>query len=137
MGPERKNRGRRRGLSARLADIASYDDEGGEAIEAASEAAKALPAEGWLQRLIESEPSGPLEHLLAAVRTATYARDESGQEAGYGIETEASTLPGEVIEAAARASEFFCAESSDQRQFAYREFLDPRMRRCDRGRGRE
>ncbi len=29
MGPERKNRGRRRGLSARLADIASYDDAGG------------------------------------------------------------------------------------------------------------
>ncbi|NQZ46416.1 MAG: ATP-dependent DNA helicase [Erythrobacter sp.] len=109
VGPERKNRGRRRGLSARLADIASYDDEGGEAIEAASEAAKALPAEGWLQRLIEGEPSGPLEHLLAAVRTATYARDESGQEAGYGIETEASTLPGEVIEAAARASEALAA----------------------------
>ncbi len=109
IGPERKNRGRRRGLSARLADVASYDDEGGEAIEAACEAAQALPAEGWLQRLIDGEASGPIEALLAAVRTATYARDESGQEAGYGIETEASGLPGEVIEAASAASEALAA----------------------------
>ncbi len=109
IGPERKNRGRRRGLSARLADVASYDDEGGEAIEDACEAGAALPAEGWLQRLVESEPSGPIEALLSAVRTVTYARDESGQEAGYGIETEASGLPGEVIEAASAAAEALAA----------------------------
>ena len=101
MGPERKNRGRRRGLAARLADVASYDDAGGDAIEAACEAGAALPGDGWLQRLNENEPSGPLEDLLSAVRQAVYARDESGgAEAGYGIETEASGLPGEVIEAA-------------------------------------
>jgi len=106
MGPERKNRGRRRGLSARLADVASYDDEGGMAIEAASEAGKLLPSDGWLQRLAEGDAAGPIEKLLAAVRTATYARDESGgQDAGYGIETEASGLPGEVIEAAGIAAQ--------------------------------
>ena len=109
MGPERKNRGRRRGLAARLADVASYDDDGGIAIEAACEAGQALPGEGWLQRLHEGEPSGPIEALLAAVRTVTYARDESGQEAGYGIETEASGLPGEVIEAATAAGEALAA----------------------------
>ena len=101
VGPERKNRGRRRGLAARLADVASYDETGGEAIEAALEAARALPADGWLQRLQEGEPLGALERLLAAVRGCVYARDESGgQEAGYGIETEAAGLPGNVIEAA-------------------------------------
>ena len=110
LGPERKNRGRRRGLSARLADIASYDDAGGEAIEAACEASAALPGEGWLQRLAEGEPSGPIEALLSAVRSATYARDESGgQEAGYGIETEAAGLPGAVIEAAGAAAEALAA----------------------------
>lgn len=109
VGPERKNRGRRRGLSARLADVASYDDEGGEVIEAATEAAQALPGEGWLQRLVDGEPSGPIEGLLSEVRTGTYARDESGQEAGYGIETEASGLPGEVIEAATSAGEALSA----------------------------
>ena len=105
VGPERKNRGRRRGLSARLADVSSYDEEGGEAVEDVVEAAGALPSEGWLQRLSEGEPSGPIETLLAQVRSCTYARDETGQEAGYGIETEASGLPGELIEAAGEAQQ--------------------------------
>ncbi len=110
IGPERKNRGRRRGLSARLADIASYDDAGGQAIEAACEAGQALPGEGWLQRIAEGAPSGPIESLLSAVRQAVYARDESGgAEAGYGIETEASGLPGEVIEAAGTAAQALVA----------------------------
>ncbi len=104
VGPERKSKGRRRGLAARLADVASYDEAGGEAIEAALEAAHALPSDGWLQRLHDGEPYGPLEALLAAVRGCVYARDESGgQEAGYGIETEAAGLPGPVIEAAGHA----------------------------------
>ncbi|WP_086608426.1 ATP-dependent DNA helicase [Erythrobacter donghaensis] len=106
MGPEREARGRRRGLAARLADLASYDDAGAEAIAAACKAGQLLPSDGWLQRLAENSPFGPIEALLAAVRTATYARDESGgQEAGYGIETEAAGLPGEVIEAASAAAE--------------------------------
>ena len=100
VGPERNARGRRRGLAARLADVASYDDAGGEAVEAAVEAAQDLPSDGWLGRLAEGAPLGPLEALLAQVRAVTYARDESGQEAGYGIETETSQLPGELVEAA-------------------------------------
>ncbi|SMQ73588.1 ATP-dependent DNA helicase DinG [Altererythrobacter xiamenensis] len=110
IGPERNSRGRRRGLAARLADVASYDEQGGDAIEAALEAALALPSDGWLGRLNEGEPYGPLEALLAQVRTATYARDESGGiDAGYGIETEASGLPGELIEAAGAAAEALAA----------------------------
>ncbi|MFN4020553.1 MAG: ATP-dependent DNA helicase [Erythrobacter sp.] len=106
IGPEREARGRRRGLAARLADVASYDEGGAQAIAAACKAGQLLPSDGWLQRLAENAPFGPLEALLAAVRSATYARDESGgQEAGYGIETEASGLPGEVIEAASSAAE--------------------------------
>lgn len=110
IGPERKNRGRRRGLAARLADVASYDEAGGDAVEAAVKAAEALPSDGWLQRLNEGAPSGPVEALLAQVRATTYARDESGgQEAGYGIETEAASLPGELIEAAGVAEEALAA----------------------------
>ncbi|WP_318656090.1 ATP-dependent DNA helicase [Qipengyuania atrilutea] len=101
LGPERKNRGRRRGLAARLADVSSYDEAGGAAIEAAIEAARVLPSDGWLERMAEGLPDGPVEALLYQVRAATYARDESGgQEAGYGIETEAAQLPGELVEAA-------------------------------------
>jgi ATP-dependent DNA helicase DinG len=75
--------------------VSSYDEEGSQAVEDAVEAASALPSEGWLQRLNEGEPLGVIEQLLAQVRVCTYARDETGQEAGYGIETEASGLPGE------------------------------------------
>ncbi len=104
IGPERGAKGRRRGLSARLADLASYDEQGAKAIAAAREAAEALPSDGWLQRLHDEAPSGPLEALLGAVRSLTYARDESGgQEAGYGIETEAAQLEGNFVELAGQA----------------------------------
>lgn len=104
IGPERNSRGRRRGLAARLADVASYDDAGGEAVEAAIEAAQALPADGWLGRIAEGAPSGPLEELLAQVRATVFARDESGgSEAGYGIETEIADPPGPLVDAAQAA----------------------------------
>ncbi|WP_254514731.1 ATP-dependent DNA helicase [Novosphingobium sp. G106] len=104
LGPERGSKGRRRGLSARLADISSYDEQGAKAIAAAAYAAEALPGDGWLQRLGEGAPSGPLEELFAAVRALVYARDESGgQEAGYGLETEAAQLDGAFIERAQAA----------------------------------
>ena len=105
VGPERSNRGRRRGLSARLADVSSYDEEGGKAVAAAVEAAQALPSEGWLGRLAEGDPFGPIEALLARVRSLTFARDENGLEAGYGIETEIAQLPGDLVEAAMAAGQ--------------------------------
>ena len=104
IGPERGSKGRRRGLAARLADVASYDEAGGKAVAAARHAAEALPGDGWLQRVGEGAPSGPLEELLAAVRATVYARDESGgQEAGYGLETEAAQLDGAFVERAGAA----------------------------------
>jgi ATP-dependent DNA helicase DinG len=110
MGPEKGSKGRRRGLAARLADVASYDEAGGKAISAAREAAEALPSDGWLARLVEGFPSGPLEELFAAVRATVYARDESGgQEAGYGLETEAAQLEGSFIELAGKAQSALAA----------------------------
>ena len=102
-GPDGTARGRRRGLAARLADVASYDAEGGEAISAAATAALILPSDGWLQRLNDNEPYGPIETLLAAVRGLVYAR-ATGEDAGYGLETEAAELTGDVVEAAIAAS---------------------------------
>ena len=104
-GPERGSKGRRRGLAARLADVASYDEAGAKAVAAAVQAAEALPGEGWLARLAEGAPSGPVEELLGEVRTLAYARDESGgQDAGYGIETEAAQLDGAIVERAQAAA---------------------------------
>ncbi|MDT0575052.1 ATP-dependent DNA helicase [Croceicoccus sp. F390] len=103
IGPEGKAKGRRRGLAARLADLASYDEEGGAAIRLAGEAAQALPADGWLTRIVEENPLGPVEELLGAVREVTLARDVKGQDAGYGLETEAADLPAGFIAAAVMA----------------------------------
>ncbi|WP_156680032.1 ATP-dependent DNA helicase [Sphingomonas profundi] len=104
IGPEGKARGRRRGLAARLSDVASYDEEGGLALEAAQAAAAALPADSWLGRMAEDLPLGPLERLLAAVRATVYARARAA-DAGYGLETEAAELDGPLVEAATGAIE--------------------------------
>jgi ATP-dependent DNA helicase DinG len=107
IGPEQSSKGRRRGLSARLSDLASYDEEGGRAIEAARVAANAMVSDGWLQRLNEGSPHGPMEEFFAAIRGLVYARDEntsSGNDAGYSLETELAELPGDFIEAAAKTA---------------------------------
>ena len=106
IGPEGTSRGRRRGLAARLADVASYDADGAKAIADAREAATALPGDGWLPRILEGAPFGAIEELLAETRALVLARDESGgQEAGYGLETEAAQLGGAFVEVAGRAQE--------------------------------
>ena len=99
-GPESGSRGRRRGLAARLSDVASYDDAGAIAIAEAVEAARALPSDGWLQRVAEGQPFGAIEHLLAAVRGLVYARDTDGSgEAGYGMETELAEPDAALVDA--------------------------------------
>jgi ATP-dependent DNA helicase DinG len=104
MGPEGKARGRRRGLAARLMDVASYDEGGALALDAAIQAAGVLPGDGWLSRIGEGLPFGPVEKLLAAVRGTVYAR-ATAQDAGYGLETEIAELDPAIIEAAAPAVE--------------------------------
>lgn len=100
VGPEGRSRGRRRGLAARLMDVASYDEEGARALDAAIEAARMLPSDGWLQRLVEASPFGPVEALLGEVRGMVYARAKA-QEAGYGLETELAEPDGALVSQAA------------------------------------
>lgn len=108
IGPEGNARGRRRGLSARLADVASYDADGAAAIDQARNAASALPSDDWLKRVVHGEPFGPVESLLSAVRAHVYARSEDGRgqvDAGYGLETELAEPDGALIDAAMAAAE--------------------------------
>ncbi len=102
VGPEGRSRGRRRGLAARLMDVASYDDDGARALDSAVEAARALPSDGWLQRLVEDAPFGSIEALLAEVRGTVYARAKA-QEAGYGLETELAEPDGALVSNSAAA----------------------------------
>ena len=104
VGPEGKSRGRRRGLAARLLDVCSYDEAGNEALDAAVEAARALPSEGWLGRISDGAPFGPVEKLLDEVRGTVAARAKA-QEAGYGVETELAEPDGSLVSAAAAAME--------------------------------
>jgi ATP-dependent DNA helicase DinG len=104
VGPEGRSRGRRRGLAARLMDVASFDEEGGQALEAAIEAARALPSDGWLARVAEGDPFGSVERVLSEVRGTVYARAKA-QEAGYGLETELAEPDGALVAAAAAALE--------------------------------
>ena len=104
VGPEGKSRGRRRGLAARLLDVASYDKEGGAALEQAIEAARALPSDGWIGRIAEGAPFGPVEALLAEVRGTVYARSRA-QDAGYGLETELAEPDGPLVSRAAAGLE--------------------------------
>ncbi|TMJ20570.1 MAG: ATP-dependent DNA helicase [Alphaproteobacteria bacterium] len=104
VGPEGKSRGRRRGLSARLMDVASYDEAGSLALDTAVQMAGALPGDSWLQRIAEGQPFGPIEALLAAVRGSVYAR-ATAQDAGYGLETELAEPDPALVEAAAPALE--------------------------------
>ncbi|ABF53128.1 Helicase c2 [Sphingopyxis alaskensis RB2256] len=107
LGPEGKSRGRRRGLAARLADVASYDEAGDRAIQAAIAAAAELPSDGWLGRLAENEPWGAVERLLVAARAMVYARavDTRAADSGYGLETELADPDPELVAAAASASD--------------------------------
>ncbi|WP_375401829.1 ATP-dependent DNA helicase [uncultured Sphingomonas sp.] len=104
VGPEAGGRGRRRGLAARLSDVASYDEAGGRAIADAVTAAGALASDGWLGRLGEEQPFGAIETLLAAVRGLAFARAEGGDDAGYGLETELAEPSAALLEAAGPAA---------------------------------
>src|SRR3546814_7878870 len=84
IGPEGKSRGRRRGLSARLMDVASYDEAGAAALEAAVQAEGLLTGDGRLQRVPEGRPFWPHEKLLGAVRGTVNARPQIGRASGRG-----------------------------------------------------
>ena len=124
VGPEGSRRGRRKGLAARLSDVASYDDAAGSAIEAALTAARALPGDDWLGRVTGGTPSGAIEELLVAVRAMVLARAEDDRRAtdvdpGYGLEAELADPCGALVDAAQAAMGGLAA------------LLDP-LRRLDR-----
>lgn len=91
---------RMRGLSRRLGDIAETDEEAAAALQNTLRAARALPSEGWLERLNRSTAQGPAEAFLALVRQQVYARANHPSNA-YSLETETKPGVGGLSEAAA------------------------------------
>ncbi|HUN48327.1 MAG TPA: ATP-dependent DNA helicase, partial [Stellaceae bacterium] len=68
LGAEEGRRSRARGRKRRLDDLIGGDQEAAAALDHAMSAARALPGEGWLQRLRDNRPNGACETFLALAR---------------------------------------------------------------------
>jgi ATP-dependent DNA helicase DinG len=99
IGADTAQRSRARGLKRRIEDLAAGDEAMLTLLDRINEAARALPGEGWRQRLT-GEPHGPAERFLFALRGQVYARAE-GQHGLYSLETEPRPAAAEVLGAAA------------------------------------
>lgn len=73
-GAEDGRRGRARGLKKRLGELLADDEAGLAELDAALEAARALPGQGWPKRLSGFQPNGPAESFFMHLRSAVYAR---------------------------------------------------------------
>jgi ATP-dependent DNA helicase DinG len=99
-GVEGSRRSRSRGLKSRVEDLIAEHEDGMQALDAAMQAALALPGEGWQTRIAEGRPAGPAESFLSAVRAQVYARS-ADPDSPFDIECETNDpVPG-LIEAAA------------------------------------
>src|SRR5262249_29180100 len=79
--------GRMRGLKRRVDDLVAGDQTAAEALQAILENARALPGEGWLRRIYEGTPTGPLERFLIEVRALVRARAKS-TDSPHGLEAD-------------------------------------------------
>ena len=99
LGAEQQRRSRARGLKGRVEDLVGGDGRGADALAGALNAARALPAAGWNQRIAGGAPTGPAEAFLALVRQQVYARDAESS-TSYGLETDTEPPVPELLEAA-------------------------------------
>lgn len=76
-GNEGNRRQRARGLKERFSDLFEGDEETDGLLSAALEAARALPAPGWRQRISSGQPQGKTEQFMAMVQTQVKARSKS------------------------------------------------------------
>ncbi|MCC6467891.1 MAG: ATP-dependent DNA helicase [Alphaproteobacteria bacterium] len=88
---------RARGLKRRLEDL--LDAESAAAIDAVQAAARALPGEGWGNRLADDQPHGPTEKFLALVRQQVRARAE-GFGGAQALETDTASPVEGLLESA-------------------------------------
>jgi ATP-dependent DNA helicase DinG len=98
-GSDSGRKGRMRGLENRLTDLIGEDTDGQDALQQAIQAARKLPATGWMTRVQDGKPSGPMEEFLVHIRGQVLAR--CGQpDSPYSIECPAGEFAPEVIPAA-------------------------------------
>jgi ATP-dependent DNA helicase DinG len=87
VGAEDGRRSRARGLRRRLEELIADDGEALGALDHAMSAARALPGEGWLQRLKDNRPHGDCEAFLVLARRQVLARADT-RDPNYSLEAE-------------------------------------------------
>lgn len=103
IGPEGGRKSRARGLRSRAGDLVADDVAAETHLEAILQAARALPADNWLQRIaggmLARNPVGPTESFLVLVRDQVYARAKDIED-GYSVETGVRPADPALIETA-------------------------------------
>jgi ATP-dependent DNA helicase DinG len=92
--------GRMRGLKRRVEDLVAADAAASEALQNILEAARVLPADGWLRRVGDGAPSGALERFLVEVRALVRARAKSS-DSPHGLEADCGAPPEGLLARAA------------------------------------
>ncbi len=98
-GEARSRSSRARGLSRRLEDLLGGDPDTTAALEETLHAARALPGEGWHQRIQSDGSAGPCEQFLSAVRQQVYAHVQRPDDP-YSLEVELRPVRPEMLDAA-------------------------------------
>lgn len=92
-------RGRARGLRRRVEELVIDRPQSLAMLDAIEEAARALPGDGWVNRIADGQPKGAAEAFLALVRQQVYARVTDAK-SPYGLECEARPPVDGLLEAA-------------------------------------
>ena len=95
-GAEDGRRGRARGLNRRLGELLADDGDALALLEDAAEAARILPATGWVKRLSENSPANVSEAFFAVLRRSIYART-SQPETLYDMQTDLYPVPEDLV----------------------------------------
>ena len=103
-GAEDGRRGRARGLRRRLEDLIADDPAALADLEAALEAARDLPGQGWQKRISAAQPLGPAERFFMTVRHSLYARVEDSA-SPYDLQAHLHPAASDVADAAAPLAE--------------------------------
>jgi len=96
LGAEGGRASRARGLRRRIEDLILDDAGAIDLMAQIAEAARALPAEGWLQRLQDKRPNGAVEEFLHGLRQEVLARAPADS-LGYGLEIDARPIAARVL----------------------------------------
>jgi ATP-dependent DNA helicase DinG len=136
IGGEGGRRSRARGLRRRIEDLVLDDARGLELLDAIMSAARALPGDGWHQRIADGLPGNQSEAFLGAVRAQVLARAPEDR-AGYSLECGTQPVDSRVIETAEELDRALKALQVPMRELAQRlakrldtdaDVLDPQTR---------